>query len=301
MLTWSRIFKLGFTNFRRNGWLSAIAVLMMTLTLMIISFFLILNLVINTTTKSIKEKIDLSVYFTEETKDEDILSLEQILKKRPDVKEVHFISKTEALKKWRAMKIEQEVKEQISEENNPLPRSLEVKAMLPENLDSIAKYLEADTYKNMISKISYQQNKDIVERLINITKFSEKIGMILSIVFIIISILVILNTVRLAIYTRIPEIEIMRLVGASDALVKMPFIIEALLYAFISTILSLILIGIGLHYVTPMISNYLGQVNLNIESYFFSNLLLIFIFELIFSSIISIICSFISIKRYLKI
>lgn len=301
MLNWSRIFKLGLTNFRRNGWLSAIAVLMMTLTLMIISFFLILNLVINTTTKSIKEKIDLSVYFNDEAKDEDILSLEQILKKRPDVKEIHFVSKEEALEKWRTMKIKQEVKDQITEEKNPLPRSLEVKANAPENLDSIAKYLETDSYKKMVSKISYQQNKDIVERLINITKFSEKIGLILSIVFIVISILVILNTVRLAIYTRIPEIEIMRLVGASDAFVRMPFVIEALLYAFISTMLSLVLIAIGLHYVTPMISNYLGQVNLNIESYFLSNLLIIFIFELIFSAIISVVCSFISIKRYLKV
>lgn len=301
MLTWSRILKLGFTNFWRNSWLSLIATLIMTLTLLIISVFLIFNLVIKNTTESIKEKIDLTAYFTDEAKDDQINALINELKLRPDVKIVHFVSKTEALEKWQSLKISQTVKEQVTEEENPLPRSMDIKADQAENTGAIANFLAAEKFKPLIRRISYQQNKDIIEKLINITRFSQRIGLILSGIFLIISILVILNTVRLAIHIRGEEIGIMRLVGANDIFVRMPFVFESLLYAFFATILSLLLIGLGLHYVSPMITRYLGDVSLNLEEYFLQNIWIILIFELLVSSLLSVICSLFSIKRYLKV
>lgn len=301
MLVWSRALKLGLINFWRNGWLSFIATLIMTLTLLIISVFLIFNLVIDETTKSIEEKMDLSVYFNDEAKDEEIYLLEKQLKSRPDVKSVEYISKDEALAKWRALNISQKVKEQVSEEENPLPRSLEIKAVSPEKIETIANYLSSEKFKTIIRRVSYQQNKDIIQKLIKITAFSQKVGLFLSIIFMTISILVILNTVKLAIHIRGPEIEVMRLVGANDLFVKLPFIFEAFLYAFFATLLSLLLIGLGLHYISPMISQYLGDVSLDLQGFFWQNLWLIFLLELAVSSILSISCSLISIKKHLKI
>lgn len=300
MLTWSRVFKLGLMNFWRNGWLSFIATLIMTLTLLIVFVFMIFNLVIRETTRSIEEKMDLSVYFTDEAHDEEIYILQSQVKSRPEVKTVHFVSKEEALAKWQELNISQKVKEQVTSEENPLPRSLEIKVTSPDKIESVANYLSAEKFKPIVSKISYQQNKDIVQKLIKITAFSEKVGIALSIVFVVISILVILNTVKLAIHIRKDEIEIMRLVGASDFFVRMPFIIEAFLYALFATLLSLLLIGIGLSYLSPLITNYLGDVSLNLSGYFTSHLFIIFVLELIVSSLISISCSLISIRRYLK-
>lgn len=300
MLTWSRVFKLGLINFWRNGWLSFIATLIMTLTLLIVFVFLIFNLVIRETTKSIEEKMDLSVYFTDEAKDDEIYILQSQVKMRPEVKTIHYVSKEEALIKWQELNISQKVKEQVTSEENPLPRSLEIKVISPDKIESVANYLSLDKFKSIVSKISYQQNKDIVQKLIKITAFSEKVGFVLSIVFVTISILVILNTVKLAIHIRRDEIEVMRLVGASDFFVRMPFIIEAFLYSLFATLLSLLLIGIGLSYISPLISNYLGDVSLNLNGYFTSHLFVIFILELVISSIISVSCSLISIRRYLK-
>jgi cell division transport system permease protein len=301
MLSITRIIKLGFTNFWRNGWLSLAATFIMTLTLLTISVFLIFNLVINTTTDAIKKKIDLSIYFTDEATDYQINDLKIVLQGRPDVKEVVYLDKNEAFKRWQEMQKNEKIKDLVTEENNPLPRSIEVKTTNPESLEQVANFVSADTYKSFIRKISYQENKQIIEKLINITNFSRKIGLTLSVIFLVVSILVIFNTIRLTIYTRTTEIEIMRLVGANDSFIRTPFLIEGMLYGIFATIVSLFLIWLGLHLVSPMITKYLGDVNLNLEGFFLENLPWIAIMELAAAILISVICSWISIRKNLKV
>jgi len=297
----TRIIKLGFVNFWRNGWLSLAATLIMTLTLLIISVFLIFNLVISATTTSIKSKIDMSVYFEETATDMQIQDLQLSVQQRNDVREITYISKDEALKRWQTTQKNEKIKLLVTANNNPLPRSLEIRANSPDDLDAIANFVGQDKYKTLVRKISYQENKGIVDKLINITRFSEKIGLILSIIFIVISILVILNTIRLTIFTRSTEIEIMRLVGANNSFITYPFIIEGVLYGFFATIISLALIWLGLHLISPMITNYLGDVPLGLEGFFTAHLPWIILLELLLSVLITTVCSLISIRKNLKV
>ncbi len=299
--TISRIIKLGFTNFKRNWGLSLMATLVMTLTLIIISVFVIFNIVVNTTTESIKEKIDLAVYFKLDAEEKDIRVLEEKIKNRLDVRSVHFVTKEEALNRWNEMRISQKIKEQISEDENPLPFSLDIKTHRSEDLESVANYLSGKEFEIIVDRVSYKENKDIIEKMVNITNFSKKIGIILGIIFVVISVLVILNTVKLAIFTRTKEIEIMRLVGASEIFIRVPFVVEALLYALFATIFSLLLIWLGIYFISPMVTQYLGEVQLNMQEFFISNLLWIFLLEFIFSAIISVFCSIISMGKHLKI
>lgn len=301
LVSFGRITKLGAVNFWRNGWLSLVNTIILAMTLLVICVFVIFNLVISTTTQSIEEKINVSVYLNDEASAESIQSLMDGVQKRMDVKNVEYISKEEALARWQNLQITQNIKDQVTLEENPLPRSIEIKAKNPESLDSIVEYLNGDNYKDMIRSISYQQNRDIIQKLINITKFSQRIGLIASIIFIAISILVILNTVRLAVFTRHSEIEIMKIVGASNSFIDLPFIIESTLIAILATALSTFFIWLGLHYVTQTASRYLGDVNLNLEVFFQTRIYLIILFELILGVIISIGCTLISIRRHLKI
>lgn len=296
-----RITKLGAVNFWRNGWLSLVNTIILTMTLLVICIFIIFNLVISTTTQNIKEKINVSVYLDDAASAEQIQNLIDTAQKRADVKSVEYISKEEALKRWQNLQITQNIKDQVTIEENPLPRSLEIKAKNPENLDNIANFLSSDTYKPIIRSISYQQNRDIIQRLISITKFSQKIGLIASIIFISISILVILNTVRLAVFTRRSEIEIMKIVGANNYFIDLPFVVESILIALCATIWSTFLIWLGLHYVTEATTRYLGDVNLNLELFFHKQIYLIILFEFILGTMISIGCTLISIRRHLKI
>jgi len=234
-----RIIKLGLTNFWRNRWLSFAATLIMTLTLLIISTFVILTLVIGKPTTSIRDRMDISVYFQDSASIEQIVGLQRQIAARADVKEVKYISTEEALEKFKTQQQGKKVADLINPEENPLPRSLEIKAMVAEELDTINQFISQNQFQPIIHNISYQDNKKIIERLIAITSFIKEVGWLMSGVFVLISILVIMNTLRLTIFTRKDEIEIMRLVGASDAFVRLPFVIEGLLYGILATFLAI--------------------------------------------------------------
>lgn len=301
LVSMGRITKLGVINFWRNGWLSLVNTIILAMTLIVICIFVIFNLVIDSTTQNIKEKINVSVYLNDEASVEQINQLIDNMKKRLDVRDVEYVSKEEALARWRQLQITQNIKEQISEEENPLPRSIEVKANNPESLDSIVESLNAESNQSLIRSISYQQNRDIIQRLISITKFSQRVGLVVSLVFVIISILVILNTVRLTVFTRKSEIEIMKIVGAKNSFIDFPFIVESTFIALFAATLATLLLWLGMHYITEATSRYLGDVSLNLESYFYSKIYLIFAAEFIMGSIISIGCTLVSIRRHLRV
>lgn len=302
-LTISRITKLGLTNFWRNRWLSLASTLVMTLTLLIISIFVMMTIVINKTTDRIKGKMDITVYFLDEASTDEISDLQQKLAARADVSEVKYISKEEALEIWQEQQKNQHIRELVTAAENPLPRSLAIKATDPATLNSIADYVASEEFQPLIHKISYEENKVIIDKLLAITSFIKKIGWLFSIVFIVVSILVILNTIRLAIFTRKNEVEIMRLVGASDRFIRVPFIVEGSLYGLIACVLAMIIMYLGVFAVLgPLTSRYLGEaVSENMRSFFAGHFALIFLLQFLVGIVTGIGCSMFSIRKYLKV
>jgi len=298
----SRITKLGLTNFWRNRWLSLASTLVMTLTLLIISLFMIMILVIGKTTDTIKSKMDITVYFKDSATTEDISKMQEQLGARGDVKEVRYVSKEEALQIWNEQQQNLHIRELVTPEENPLPRSLAIKAQDPSQLNDIANSLATDANSSIIHNISYQENKQIIDKLLAITSFVKKMGGLFSVIFIIVSILVILNTIRLAIFSRKEEIEIMRLVGASDRFIRFPFVIEGSLYGFLACILAVVLMWIGLFAIAPLTNQYLGAtVTTNMKQFFISRFWLIFLMQFFVGIIVGIGSSLFSIRKYLKI
>jgi cell division transport system permease protein len=297
-----RITNLGLINFWRNRWVSLASTLIMTLTLLIITLFVVMTIVIGKTTDRIRSKIDVSVYFKDSATTQEISNLQQELASRSDVKEVRYISKEEALDIWDQQQKNQRIKELVTAEENPLPRSLTIKTLDPANLQKIVDYVSGPQFASIIHKVSYEDNKQIIDKLLAITSFIKKIGLIFSIVFIIISILVILNTIRLTIFTRKDEIEIMRLVGASDRFIKGPFIIEGMLYGILACILAMGILWLAIGFVSPLINQYLGTaVTENMINFFLGHFILIFFLQLLVGILVGIGCSLFSIRKYLKI
>lgn len=300
--SFTRIFKLGATNFWRNRWLSFAATMVMTLTLLVISIFAIITLVIGTTTDSIKSKMDISVYFNDSATMDQITILQQKLSSRTDVKEARYISKEEALEVFKTQQQGKQVAQFLDPNDNPLPRSLDVKATVAEKLEPIAEFLNQKEFRPIIHNVSYQENKKVIERLIAATSFIKEIGWVLSITFVIISILVVLNTIRLTIFTRKDEIEIMRLVGASDAFIKIPFVVEGLMYGFLATLLSTALLETGVISIIPRVQQYLGlSISQQVGRYFYGHFWLIFALELLIGLVIGVSCSLISIRKHVRV
>lgn len=300
LTTFYRISKTSLVSFWRNRWLSLAATFIMVLTLVTISIFISLLIITDKTTATLKEKVDMSVYFNDSATQDQIVAIEDILKTRPDIKSVTYISKEEALVRWRERNNDNEkIRDIISESDNPLPRSLEVKTIDPKQLESIYQYLSDDDYKSIIREISYRKNRDLVDKLVRITTFIKIAGWSLSIVFVMIAILIIYNTIRLTMFARSEEIDIMKLVGASDWYVRGPFIIEGIGYGVIGAILSSILLYFALQFSVPATEKYLGVSNLN-TSYIGINMVFLCVIQFVVGIALGFVCSMLAIKKHLK-
>ena len=233
-----RVIRLGLTNFWRNWWLSIASVLVMAVTLFIIGVFAIQTVVILKTTEGIQDKLDLSVYFNDDVAEETIQDVRRAVANRPDVRSVEYISKERAYEIFQQRPTSEKIKSLITPENNPLPRSLVVKAEDPSQLSVIAKTFESGQYEQMVRRISYQDNQNVVDTLIQTESTVRRNGIILTGIFILLSFLLIYNTTRIVILSRSDEIEIMRLVGATEAFVRWPFIVEAGLFGILGGLLA---------------------------------------------------------------
>lgn len=302
-----RIFRLGLMNFWRNRWLSLAATLMMTLTLLIISFFAVLNLGVKNLSEALRNRIDVEVYFYEDNvPDEKIFALRDQLNQKPEIASIRFISKEEAKKRWENMDFGLKGLKEVIDENNPLPRSLLIKTRQPEQIRAIVDFLHEKQFSNIVCSesrcINYNQekNRTTVEKLTKITRFTQSAGLVIGIIFVFVSILIILNTIRMTIFTRRDEIEVMKLVGASHAFIRYPFIIETIFYGFFATILSLIIISLSIKFTSPYVSKYLIYINLDMLKFFKHNLWTIIGLQLAISLIVSVICGLLTIRKYLK-
>lgn len=302
MITIYRIIKTAIRYFWRNKFLSLAAIFVTTLTLVTISLFVILNQIISTNIDSIKERIDFKIYFKEEAKESEIVDLTRSLKDLPIIKEIKYISKEEALRRWREQfKNRGILADIISEEYNPLPRTIEILLSDPAGLEKLLEFLENDKYRILIKDTSYSQNnKEVIKNLLSVLQFIKSSGLFLSLLFIFISILVMFNTLRLTIFTRRQEIEIMKLVGATPSFIRWPFILESLFYGIFATIFSTGIIYLSAYFLSPKVSSYLGLPS-SLFSYLSRYLPHLLIFQIVLVIIMGLFCSNLALWRYLRI
>lgn len=302
MIAFYRILKNGFLNFIRNGLLSFASTTIMVLTLLCLSLFFILNVALTTGIKAIQEKIDVSAYLQDSAKEKEILALQNDLADQPDVKTVKFVSKQEALERYKAQNAgNQKLLESLTDLDNPLPASLEIKTYSPDKLDTVTKIFDEEKYKPIVRKVSYKENKNVIDKLFKATEFIKKVGILATASFGVVALIIIFNTIRIAIFSQKDDIEIMQLVGATNWYIRWPFIIEGALYGIIATIVSMIALAAILYYTGPTLSNYFGGVGSDISNYLYNNALLIFGTQLLVGVAIGMVSSWLAMRKYLRV
>jgi len=303
METFLRVIKLGYNNFWRNRYLTLGATLLMTLTLTMISVSVILSLIVRDTASSISSKIDVAIYFRDDSiPDEKIAELEARIKSFPSVTQARLINKEGALSIWGRLPINEQTKQSLSSSYNPLPRSIEIKIDSPENIESVVQAIEqADTDGIVCSECaSYGKNKEAVDRLISITGLVQRAGIFLSLFFGIIAVFNVLNIIRITITARSDEIEIMRYVGASNAFVRGPFIVEGILYGVLSTILTTVFILLITKLIAPYTLGGFSVLGIDFSKLVIGNIWFLIAIQLGVGVIVGVVVSLISIRRYLK-
>lgn len=306
MMAVRRVIAGGAKGFRRGGAVSVATVLIMTVTLAIIGSLIFLSALLSFTLDTIREKVDVSVYFVTTASEQEILTVKERLEQLPQVAEVSYTSADEALAAFRERHANDQLTLQALDElgGNPLDASLDIRATDPGKYESIVSFLEASPAlsaggSSIVDRINYAQNKEVIDRLTLAIDATRDIGFAVVFVFAIASILIAFATVRLAIYTAKDEIGVMRLVGASNSYIQGPFIVAGIITGIIASVIVLIVLWPATWYAGSQTAGWLGGFNLatHYAENFFSIALIIIGSGILLGGIASVL----AIRRYLKV
>lgn len=249
--------------------------------------------------------MDINVYFVTNATEADIFSLKKSIEGIDQVASVTYTSKAEALANFKERHKDDASTLQALAElgDNPLTASLSIKAKEPSQYESIAKFLNTPDSigggNPIIEKVNFYQNKNVIDKLTKITTAANTVGFWVAILFLIISVVITFNTIRLAIFISKDEISVMRLVGASGRYVKGPFVVSGILYGIVSAALVMVVFFGLTYWIGSLAKNFF--VGLDLFHFYLKNFGQIFI--IIFGSGIALggIASYLAVRRYLKV
>lgn len=305
-ITISRIIRTGCINFVRNLSLSIAATAVMVVTLTIVLFSIIANATFNNTINDINQKIDISVYLKDTVTEGQRDRLISQLKGLPNVREVNYIDKEEALANYKEEnKDNLDLLLAISQTDNPLPATIQIKPIDPVRISDIKSVLEEPKNLDLQSdQTSYSgDRKEAIDKITHATSFFKKAVLVGVIIFAIISMLIIFNTIRMAIFNRRDELKIMRLLGAKPWYIRGPFIVETMIYGIVAAVLSIAICNI-IFVVESQAFNAssLGLLDITYANdYFGQHFWLFLVMQLAVGIAIGAVSALIATKRYLRV
>ncbi|MEI6843029.1 MAG: permease-like cell division protein FtsX [bacterium] len=306
-ITTKRIIRSGFFSFWRNGFISLSSVLVMVVTLFVIGSTIFSGAILKSTLQALKDKVDINVYFASSASEDDINTIKQRLDQLPEVAPpVIYTSRDVALAEFKKRHENDNLTLQALDElgDNPLGATLNIRAKDPSQYESIATFLQSKSAlssdgTSIIDKVNYSQNKDAIDRLTSIINSANKLGFVLTLLLIIISILITFNTIRLVIYMSRDEISVMRLVGASTGYIRGPFFVAGAIYGCISGIITLIIFYPVTLWLGSTTESFF--VGLNLFHYYTANFGQIFLIVVGSGIAIGAISSYLAVRKYLKV
>lgn len=306
IFTLYQVCKFALQGFWRNFWLSVVTISVIVLVFFSVNFLVIINKISETLLAAMHEKVDISIYFKAATKDEAIATAENELQSISQIKTVEIISRQEALASFRKKhKDNTNILKALEElDENPLGPTMRVKAKDIHDYDEIMGLIENAKFSSDVASKSFDNNKQMIDKINIMSGYVNKFGLIVTFIFLFISILIVFNTIKLAIYTHEKEIAIMKLVGASNSFISLPYIIESILYALVATAVSILMFLPLLAFIQPYIDIFFRGFeggSLQVSSYFQENFLVIFGPELLGIILLNIIASGLAMRRYLRV
>lgn len=228
-------------GFWRNALMSLAATLTMVLMLVLLSGFFILQNVLLASLSFVEQKVEVVAYVQQNATDDQVQTLIDTTKAMPEVASVEFVSREQALERFKATQAAQgraDLTQYL--ESNPLYASINVKLTDPSDLQTVTSALDKDPIVRNVLNITA-----LVNRVLTVTDFVRTAGVAMVTVVGLIVLFIIVNTIRLAVVARAEEIEIMRLVGASDAFIRWPFVFEGALVGLLGALITLGLLYVG--------------------------------------------------------
>lgn len=305
MINLLRVFKFALQGFFRNFWLSVVTITIMLMAVLSVTLLMSMDYIKETAIKSVENQIDILVEIRPNISREEIENFVLELDDLDEVDDIVIISPEQNRELFLQNNTDEKVKEVLNvyaDNENPFSYSLSIKAYKLSQYSNILNFVNQEKYSNLIETSDIDTHEEIINKINSIANFLNKYSWYITGIFLLISVLVIFNTIRISIYTRRDEITIMKLVGAGNAFVRVPFILESIFYA-----LTAVLIVIAISYplvnlVQPVLNSYFqGDQVINLVSYFNNNFVEIFVYQLIVLVVLNVVSTAIAVKRYLKV
>lgn len=220
----------------RNFSLSLASISCITITLLVVSFSIILSYNVENFAESIRKDVTVVIFLKGDTTETDKTRIEKEIRATKNVEELKFVSKTETAESLKDNDTFKGIIETWTDETNPLLDSFMLKV---KDIDTIKETVNKIKKIDGVNNVNY--GEEMIDQLITIFKVVEKVSIGIVIALIIVTAFLISNTIKLAIFSRKREIEIMRLVGASNISIKVPFVIEGLFIGVLGSIIPIIL------------------------------------------------------------
>ena len=233
--------KRAWQGFWRNAVMSLAATATMVLMLLLLAGFWIIQTGLLAGLEFTEQKVEVVAYLQQNATDSQIEELAAVIRQRPDVASVEVVSRDTALERFRASMQAQgrtDLTQQL--DSNPLFASIEVKLTNPSALHDVAEALSPNVHRIVRNVINIE---DLVDRVLTVTNILRTAGTAVLLIVGVIVLFIIVNAIRLAVVARAEEIEIMRLVGASDAFIRWPFVFEGAFVGFLGAVVTLVILA----------------------------------------------------------
>lgn len=305
-LTFVRMVRYGINNFSRNAWLTVAATAVMTITLLIIFVTLSARNVLADSLSELSQRIEMSVYVKKDISDESVGKIKSEISKLKTVRSARYISPEEGRKELaQREKTNPDTLDALTIATNENPGTFRVILLDLNDTKELDDFVANNpTLKENLHpdlKPSFSGGgKKTIDRIASWVGFAEKLGLVASVIFIVLSSLIVFNTIRMAIFNRKEEIQMMKLIGADKNFIRGPFVVEAVVYGFIAAIIATVLgililfgardgltsFGIAVNGTIDLAITYIGFVLIGM---------------MLVGMIIGVISSLLATRRYLKI
>lgn len=302
-----RIIRTGALNFVRNAWLAIAAMAVMVVTLTIILFSIVTSATFNHSIAQIAGKINISIYLNDSTTSQQTSNLMAQLRQLQEVKSVSYLSKDQALAEYKqANANNKDLLQAINETGNPLPASIQITPVDPGKIDQITQILSEPStvaLEDSQAGTSYSgDRRTAIDRIAHATDIMKRVGVVAVILFAFISMLIIFNTIQMAIFNRRDELTIMRLLGANTWFIRGPFVIESVIYGITAALISIGLMDVLFIVASSALqASSLGLLDIGYaDTYFHNNFFVLLTLQLVVGIVIGAVSSVIATRRYLK-
>ncbi|MBI4092453.1 MAG: FtsX-like permease family protein [Candidatus Kerfeldbacteria bacterium] len=304
-ISFLRITRFAARNFWRDIWLSSITIFIFVLAITLVGVLSGVRVVTTQAINVLKSKADVVVTFKVGTPEKLVAELKAKLESLPETGSVTFVTAAENLRRFKELHVDDSTVIQGADAvgQNPFGPSLKIQARRLDEYPKISKVLEDEAYAEAIESggKSSESNQLAIQKLSNFTRNVDRFSAVLTIIFSVIAVLVVLNTMRIAMYTHREEIGIMKLVGASNAFVRGPFLAESVFIGALAAILASVLLLAGISLLASWFNSLFQGYDVNMAEYFRANFFAIFWLPLVGAIVLSVASAGIAVGRYLRV